>query len=448
MNKIKSMFIILLSLVIIFGCVGISSSIDWKQFSGTELKVLSVDQPYQRGIRERFEQFKKETGIKVSMDIVPWTSLEQVINTEFATKSSNYDIVFAHTSHLRPYATAGWIEPLDRYINDKTITDSDVLNIEDFFPDILEALRLNEQLYSLPFFYASQMLFYRLDIFEKAGIDSPPDTFAELMEVAKKIDSEEIPAITLRARAGNTFNMWTFLSFMYGMGGNFFVNYPDNLCPDLESPEVIEAVKTYSTLLQEYGPKDYGSLGFPDNIANFQTGQVAMTIEGITTAGNILDPSKSKVRGKTGFALLPKGDAGRFPPFAAQGWTINTFSNNKKAAWILMQWMTCEEVVTDIAVEKNFPAVTRMSILNNEEYAKKYDHFWGGEKSYLDIYRETTKYANPNFMPPVPEYTKLGDLAGQALNEVIIGEKDAEKAFTKLNDTLIQEMKKAGYDIK
>ena len=41
-------------------------------------------------------------------------------------------------------------------------------------------------------------MYYQIDIFEAAGIESPPTTYDELLEIAPLLHTDEVPLIALR----------------------------------------------------------------------------------------------------------------------------------------------------------------------------------------------------------------------------------------------------------
>jgi len=420
-------------------------AIQWDKFKGTELKVLSVRQPYQEGVLMFLREFEKMTGMKVSWDFVPWPSLRQITSIELASGLSAYDLIFTGGGHVARFAAAGWIHPVDRYLSDPTLTDAAYLDIDDIFAAALEQMSYEGKLYGLPHFNATQNLYYNLEVFREKGIAKAPETFDEFIEVATKVHTERMPAVSLRARPGSNFNIWTWLSFFYGQGARVYKDFPRDMHPTLDTPQAIEAAKKYAHLCRDYGPPGFGTIGFPDNVANFQTARVVMTVEGSPLAGTIMDPDKCKVIGKVGFALIPsKGPGGHFPPFTAQGWFIPEGSNHKEAAWLTMQWMTSAPTVKKIALNTNFTAVARRSVFEDPEFIAKYDYDFGGG-SFLNVYKRTIEIAPFWYLPNNPEWPEIGDILGNALNSVIVGAEEAEVALKKAQEEAYKVLEKAGY---
>ncbi|MDQ0219211.1 ABC transporter substrate-binding protein [Peribacillus cavernae] len=65
-------------------------------------------------------------------------------------------------------------------------------NVEDFLPTLLDLGKANDKQYALPAYGTTQVLYYRKDMFEKAGIDpSVLNTWESLGEAAKKLKKEQ-----------------------------------------------------------------------------------------------------------------------------------------------------------------------------------------------------------------------------------------------------------------
>jgi ABC-type glycerol-3-phosphate transport system substrate-binding protein len=61
------------------------AQVNWKQFSGTELRILNLEQPYSQGLAKLFPEFEKETGIKVSQETMAQLAVIQKIAVELAS---------------------------------------------------------------------------------------------------------------------------------------------------------------------------------------------------------------------------------------------------------------------------------------------------------------------------------------------------------------------------
>lgn len=420
-------------------------AVQWDKYKGTELNIMSVTQSYQNGLVKLLPEFKKKTGIDVVFDFVPWGNVRQLASVELSSNETSYDVMFLVGADVQAYTKAGWLKSFSELSKNTMITDQKMIDLEDFFNGPLTMLSKGGQIYGFPFFNATQNFYYNIEIFKKNGITKVPETIDELIAVAEKVHTKEIPAISMRSAAGNYANMWTFLSVMYGQGGRLFKDYPNDMHPVIDSAANITAAKKYALLLQKYGPPGYGAILFQDNLANFQTERVAMSVEGTPLAGRILDPKKSKVIGKTGFAVVPfRGPGGLFTPGACQGYGIPTGSQNQEAAWLFLQWALSSETMKKIAQIEQFNAPTRHSVFNDPDFLKKYDYNWGGG-SFLKTFKDTNALAPAWYIPAIAEFSEIDSIVGNALNAVIVNAKTAEEAFGDAQKQVDKVMKNAGY---
>jgi ABC-type glycerol-3-phosphate transport system substrate-binding protein len=445
MRKSRSFLMISGAMLMILLIAPIGSAVEWDKYKGTELNVMSVKQSYQTGLVQLAPEFEKLTGMKVTFDFVPWGNVRQLASVELSSKKTTYDVMFLVGADVQAYAKANWLVSFSDMAKNSAITDQKMLALDDYFKGPLTMLSRQGHIYGFPFFNATQNFYYNIEVFKANNITKVPETLDELIEVAAKIHTKAMPAISLRSAAGNYANMWTFLSAMYGQGGRLFKDYPTDMHPTINSPENISAAKKYALLLQKYGPPGYGAILFQDNLANFQTERVAMCVEGTPLAGRILDPEKSKVVGKTGFAVVPfKGAGGLFTPGACQGYGIPVASQNQEAAWLFMQWALSSETMKKIAQETTFNAPTRNSVFNDPEFIKKYDYDWGGG-SFLEVFNKTNALAPAWYIPAIAEFSEIDAIVGNALNSVIVKAKTAEEAFGEAQKQVDKVMRDAGY---
>ncbi len=106
-------------------------------FKGEQLNVIFLDRPGYRAIIKLLPEFEKKTGIKVNYEIVPYenTREKQVLNF-----NAHGDLTMALVDlvWIGEFAENGWIDPIETYSKDASITDPN-LNLKGFFPLLLDA---------------------------------------------------------------------------------------------------------------------------------------------------------------------------------------------------------------------------------------------------------------------------------------------------------------------
>ncbi len=169
--------------------IGLSSAQAWsleeaaKDYKGTEIKVIFLDRPGYRAAIEMLPEFEQKTGIKVSYELVPYENSREKEVLDFSAQG-DLAIALVDLVWMGEFAESGWIVPVDE-IKKKfpNLIDPD-LDLQDFFPLLLDAFGTwNGVLYGLPFDNYSGLLYYNKDMLKAAGFDKPPETWDELINV-------------------------------------------------------------------------------------------------------------------------------------------------------------------------------------------------------------------------------------------------------------------------
>lgn len=120
-------------------------------------------------------------GIKVKVQMAPWTAAQEKLISAFA--SDNLPDVFQLGNTWIPqFAQLEGISELSGFIGKSTTVKK-----ENYFSGIWDTNVLDSLVYGIPWYIDTRVLFYRKDVFEKAGFNSPPKTWAELYQLSKKI---------------------------------------------------------------------------------------------------------------------------------------------------------------------------------------------------------------------------------------------------------------------
>ena len=297
----------------------------------------------------------------------------------------------------------------------------------------------------LPNFAATIIMYYQIDIFEAAGIESPPTTYDELLEIAPLVHTDEVPLIALRGNPPAAHgNIWQFNSFFHGEGAKFFVDFPNDLTPTVNSPEAIRALTNFVALKNNYGPEGVAAYQYPEFTRAMQQGTVVMVMEGAPLAGRILDPEESKVSDNFGFAVVPGGAAGPKPSFAAHGICVTADSEHQEAAYTFLEWAMSFDTMKKIALAQPHIAVTRDSLWEDEDFIAKYDYDFGGG-SFLKAFQDSLAAAPADYYPPFAGWPLMGDILGQAVQEAEIGARTPEDALNHANELITQMLEDEGY---
>jgi multiple sugar transport system substrate-binding protein len=411
----------------------------------SEINVLLMASAAGTGLNDMLADFEsKNPLIKVKeLTYAPAADYDTKVELELAAGGGAYDVIWATGRSYIRWALNDWIVEVEPIIKDPKWTDAASFDFEDFIGGAIRFLNVEGKLYGLPILNTSQVLFYRGDIFEKFGISKPPDTWDELMQVAKKIHTPEVGAVGMRGSRVRGGVMWPFPQVLYGFGGRIVKDYPTDMHPVFDSPEAIKAAEYYAELLQKYGYKGTLSAQYKDVSLAMQQGKMAILIDGYPGVGPYEDPEKSTVAGKLRFHYVPGGPAGRWPAFGAHALAITAGSQNKQAGWEFIKWTLSTERQLRGGLEKNEMGLTRKSVLTHPEYLKKFNYADGELMKVLSV--QLDQYVRAFYRPISAEWGEVEDATALAMSKVLAGEQDAASALKEANKELYEIYKEAGY---
>jgi multiple sugar transport system substrate-binding protein len=314
-----------------------AQAFNWQRFKGTELFLIFFKHPWAEEIVKYAQEFESLTGIKVKYEILPEIQARQKLTVEMTAASGGLD-AFLSSLHVekRRFWKAGWYEPLNKYIEDKTLTAPDY-DWNDFTATAKAAVTQPDKTVSaLPSFVDPDILFYRKDIFQQKGL-TPPKTLAEMEALAQKLHDPKNKFYGFVARGLKNANASPFAYIVFAMGADYLT--PDRKSA-LNTPAWVQGVEYYTRMLRQYAPPGVVNFNWYECSAAFMQEQAAMYFDGVNFATQFEDKEKSKVAGKVGYTLLPAGPGGLHTCMFTSGMAISAQSRNKEAAWFFIQWAT------------------------------------------------------------------------------------------------------------
>ena len=314
---------------------------EWKQFGGTTLNFISENTAPTSAIAANLEPFKQLTGIDIKITQLELQALVQKVALDFASGQGAYQIVYADPYQiLAPYHEA--LADLNTFQDDQDLPQID--DLKDFIPTQLDATGKfgdDGKLYALPYDAPTMVWMYRKDLFEKhrdrleqdlgkdpmPGPDSTWDDFLALSKWFKKNASEDVPYGSGHQAKQHDSLMNDFSNVLWAYGGDYF-NDGEKVGrfgsaepgePLLDRPEAIEAAEMYRKMLEVAHPSSLG-WDWTGAAEGFMAGQFAMVVEWHEFASGI---EESKIKGKVGYARLPKGPKRTASMFGGTGIGIN-----------------------------------------------------------------------------------------------------------------------------
>jgi multiple sugar transport system substrate-binding protein len=412
----------------------------YKKYAGTTISVNWPAYPHHDAATQFVPQFTAQTGIKVEIDKMQYERMHDKQLLEMSKPQSDYDLLAILGAWKAEYVKKGLLEPLEPLLVNAALADP-AYDIGDIVPAYLANIGMvggpkgylagpGAKLYALPFGTETSVLAYRADILDKLGM-KPPSTYTELLEVLAPLKERSGGgAITSRGQSGHQASH-AFLLHLNPLGGRIF---DDAWQPSFTGPEGVKAVQVLKSFV-ETGPPGIASFGFGEMENAFLLGQAALYLDTIAIFGDVKDPKKSRVMGKVGYALHPKGtrysaESGGF------GLAIPKRSANKEAAFLFMQWLTSKS--QDIAIAKAGGVAARNSTLDDASVLALYPEY--------NLLKEQLKYTNPDWRPIIPEWAQIDEqILGIRVSEALIGKSTPQQALNDCLPAIDEVMQRGGY---
>lgn len=401
-------------------------------YKGKEISVLLEGHSTSNAIQKMLPDFEEKTGIKVNLEIVPYSDLTSKALINFSSKSGRYDIVMDDIVHGFGYVNAGYVESLEPFAEKPSINGD--FDRADFVPQYLNAMKIDDVMYGLPVYGESTFLMYRKDLFEQYGIKVPTN-FDEMMLAAKTVKEKsngKIAGITLRGEQGIQ-NVYVWSAFLWGFGGQWL---NDKGLSDLSTPEATKALNFYKDILNQYGPTGVANFGWQENRLLFQQGKAAMTIDATVNGAFNEDPKESSIVGKVGYAPVPTqttSPKGGASSLAVHGMYLSKDSKNKEAAWLFMSWATAkEQQIKSMSIDPN-SGVSSLAAMKDNAFLTKFGAF-------KDSMLEAIKNGNTQYLPQITHSNEIINNTGVAISKALLGNMsgaDALKEADDLNNKLL-----------
>jgi multiple sugar transport system substrate-binding protein len=209
--------------------------------------------------------------------------------------------------------------------------------------------------------------------------------------------------------------------------------------PLLDRPEAVEAADMYRKLVSVAHP---GSKGWDwDGVGEaFAAGEIAMAAEWHEFAASF--EASPKLKGKVGYAPLPKGPKRRADMYGGTGIGINGVSpeRKQKAAWLFVNWATSQKTqLANLKSKVGGGTPTRESIykLPEVEKARKPPSKMPNILT-TDAVFEAWKPENIGLRPKIAAWNECDTAIFTQLSKMLAGQQGPEKCMSNSKDGFMQ----------
>ena len=419
------------------------AKINWRQAEGEAITVAVIPASYFENLIVITPQFEALTGIKVRYDKVPPGQIRQKAMLDLTSKTATYATSATDPMYYPLYASNKWVDPLDGFIGDASLTDPNWFRYDDLLKAWRDADSVDGKPYGIPYDGEVTVQVYRKDLYDAKGL-KPAETLEEYLKNAQAVHdpANRVWGAAMRGFAGAGQNMYIYPSIFRSFGGDWFSGGRIRV----NGPEAIAALDWYVDALSKYAPAAVRNWNWPDIADAFAQGTLGVYVDAHSSAAVLNNPEKSKVIGKIGFARWPKGPTGkRVTSIWNWGFPVNAALSPraKRATWLFISWAASAETQARTSWKFAGPAkrsgVNRSSLWRNADFIglmKASGHNF--VEAALESLEQDT---DVNWRPRVPQWPAIGDTMATAIQAALVGQKKSKESLDEAQARIDQVMK-------
>lgn len=402
------------------------------RFEGGALRVVInasfISTPDSQAVMEsQLAAFNEATGARVEYVPLPENQMYDQVRLELANATGAYDMMHSGAGGAKDYGLSGFLVPLP--------TPPD---LGDFYEADIAQYSIGGELFGLPMIADTNILYWRADLFEQAGLDParPPQTYDEFRDYAIRLttdgaglhpgddgfnpDDIAVFGSAFKGTAGLAAT-WEWYNYLYAFGGDL-VDADYN--PTLDSPESVASLQwVVDNLLQHrIYPPDILTYDYTEFHTLFIQGRVAMAINWPYMWNLAQDPAQSQVVDQVRVGRKP-GQETHGGNIGGWSWNVFGMSANQDLAIAFAKWMSSP--ATSLAFARADRAPVRKSVA-----AIKADE---DPVLFAAIDENLPDGRSVKWLDTGPSWMEIEKVQYEAIQRALIGDATPEQALADAN---------------
>ena len=374
---------------------------------GSEGEVVEVLLP---GFRLRYP------GIEVRVQRVPWSAAHEKLLTAYVGRTMP-DVFQLGNTWIPEVVALGAAAKLDAQV-----AASPVVVRDDYFAGVLATNVIAGDLYALPWYVDTRLLFYRRDLLEEAGIGAPPANWRDWFEACRRVREHAAEAGSDRYGIFLPLDEWQTPVILAMQSGAGLLRDNDSY-GDFESTPVREAVKFYLELFRRGLAPRKADAQIANLYQEFAAGYFAFYVTGPWNLREFSQRLPAQLQGAWATAPMPDA-AGPGPGLSLAGGAslaVAASSPRKQAAWKLIEYLSePAQQVEFYKLSGDLPV--RRSAWNSAALAA--DEKTKAFRQQLEHVRAT---------PQIPEWERIAAKISYHLERMVRGDRDMDSALAELD---------------
>jgi multiple sugar transport system substrate-binding protein len=375
-----------------------------------DLTVIMEEVPDTDVVQGMLADFNQEfPDVTINIEAMPYDQMRDRIVSSFLAPEPTYDLIIVDNPWMFDFASGGFLEPLDGYID-----QTDGFDFEDFSQPLRDIAEVDGTTYGVPFYNYGLALIYRADLYEQAGLE-PPQSLDDFVAGADELTTDGRAGVAMQPQKGyKIFEEWG--NYLFAAGGDI---QDDEGNVVLDSQEARDALQTYIDLYNSDAPENSLNWAFDESLRAVSTDKAAQMISYNWMLPTVNDPAgpAGDLAGDFDVAEVPGGKA----VLGAWYWSIPANSTQKDAAWAFISWLASPEHDKERVIAGGAPV--RESVMNDEEVWTE-----GFGEGYYQTVLAILEDAEP--LADGPNAEEMIQVVGEELNAAVAGQKSVDEAIS------------------
>jgi multiple sugar transport system substrate-binding protein len=437
---------------------------DWRQYEGVTINLNSENTTPSVAIAANIQQFEKVTGITVNVEQADLSLVMEKEALDVNAKTAKYQVIYADPYQILSSMAKSHFIDLNTFDNDPKLPHIPG-GKDDFIKSCLEVCGYmgdRKALYALPYDDPTMVLAYRKDVIAKykslfqkeMGFDWTPgpaltwDQYYKMADwINKKVAAGAITEV--KYGTGHMAKQYDslqcdFSNVLAAFGGDYFqsttlggLGAPNPGKSAASSAKAIAAAKFYKSLVAIAAPGST-SWDWSGLAESFSAGEIVLAPEFHEFSAMFENQQQSKVAGKVGWAILPKGPARSGNIYGGTGLSISKYASEKEkgAAWLFVLWATSPQTMyMCLKSDVGGSTPSRYSVYNLPDVKKGIEQPDSAEakampnllpmKAVLAAWEEKNVYMRPK----VPQWNEVDTLIYTELSKMLANNGSPESAM-------------------
>ncbi|CAN5216460.1 extracellular solute-binding protein [soil metagenome] len=283
---------------------------------------------------------------KVTITAVPWDDAPTKISTAI-TSGQTPDATLINPSALASFVATDGFSPVPEGVADASVFDEGAY----------AATQIDGTSYSVPLYVDTRTLFYRKDLAAKANVE-PPTTWAEYASFAAALKGAGADNGLLLPTGELGFTEQVLIPFIWGAGGE--ITNKDQTKFTLDTPKVIEGLKTYQSLFTDGAASDTGTYEPWGSVEErLVSGEIGSVVQGPWLVPSLKTLLGDDYDSTIGVTTVPAGSANGNSWLDGGQLAVFRDAKNAEGAWKFIKFLSeTEQAAKFSTLTGDLPAVT------------------------------------------------------------------------------------------